>query len=404
MFIKDLIKMPLYDVEEGAPTTEQEVIEEVVGEEEDAENEEDEEVIEEIIEEEEPKDESDEDKEARLKKEKEDKTDTETTDEQKKDSVIKQALAKHPKLFKEFPELRSAYFEHKQFKEVFTSVDEAKEAVNNSQILQKVSEELQAGNPKQVVEYLKEAPKVLTQFTRNLIEELPKEVFSDAIAPSIISMLKEIKEVAVLHKNADLENSVGWISKYLFNNHELPTIKKEEAPKANEEDNKVLTQLAKDFVAEVEEVAKTELDTAIDGSLSSLKNVKPAVRKTIVIEIKDELDEQLGKDAAHNQLMKKLWADAKKSNYSRQSKASIKSAFLAAVNKRLPEVRATVLKNNGYAIKKGQKKTTTTEENVSGKFVKNSNSSSNTSSQDDKVAKLKKEGKSERQILDELIK
>lgn len=382
-------------------TVEEEITEEIIEEEvagEERPGEENEEEEGEVIGEE-----SEEDKEARLKKEATDNKDTETTDEQKKDSVIKQVLAKHPKFFKEHPELRSAYFENKQFKEVFTSVEEAKEVVEQSEILKTVSANLQKGDPKQVIEYLKEAPKTLTEFTRNLIKDLPKEVFSDALAPSIIEMLSEVREVAKMHKNTDLENSIAHISMYLFKSHELPTIKKEEA-KVEEKENPLLASIAKNFSEEVEEDVIGTLNSTIDTSLASLKNVKPAVRKTIVNEIKEELDKLFKVDTAHNKLMQKHWSDAKTSNYGKQSKASIKSAYLAAVNKRLPEVRATVLKNNGFVIKQGQKKTTT-EDNAATKFTKNTtNTSSSMSSQDTKVAEMKKAGKSEREIMDAIIK
>lgn len=389
MFIKDLLMMPLYEDGEAAPVAgEEEIVEEITEAEETPEGEE--EIIEEIPEEEEKPEEEEQSEEE------------EETEEQKKDSLFKQiASSKEGKKFlKEHPELRTAYFENKQFKEVFTSVEDAKEAATQSEILQKISAELQQGDPKEIINYLKEAPEVLTQFSRNLIKNLPPQVLTDAIAPSVINLLKEVKEAAKLHKNEDLENSVGWISKYLFNNHELPEIKDKPVEK-KEEVNPLLAQVEKNFNEEVVDDVKTELNNLVDLSLASLKAAKPSVKKSIANDIKEELDKVFDADIAHKKLMSKLWQDAKKSNFSKQAKASIKSAYLAAVKKRLPEVRITVLKNNGFKVTKGQKKAET--EGKTPEFRKVGGDGKNTSSSDDKIQAMKKSGASERAVLDAIL-
>jgi hypothetical protein len=386
-------------IDTGSGGSEEEAIEEVIGQEE--QEEEEGEVIEEI-----PTPEGEEKDEEEDKVNDKDDEESDEEKEQKKDNVIKKVLEQDKKFFKKFPELRTAYFENKQFKEHFTSVDDAKEAVENSKILQTVSASLQEGDPKQVIEYLKAEPKVLTEFGRNFIKGLDKEVFSNVMAPSIVEMLKEVQEAAKLHKNSDLENSVGWIAKYLFNEFDLSKLKLPDTKpttKPNEEDNKLLTQIAKNFSEEVVDDVKAEMDSTIKTSLASLRNTKPAVIKTIINEIKDALDEAFKSDVAHNKLMEKLWRDAKTSNYSKAAKASIKSSYLAAVKKRLPEVRATVLKANGYQVTNKKKSDTTDKDGVK-KFTRVAGNSSDTSSQDAKIVELKKQGKTEREVLDALIK
>ena len=47
----------------------------------------------------------------------------------------KEILAKYPKLFKEFPHLQTAMYRSREFSELFTTIDDAKEAVEKVRLL-----------------------------------------------------------------------------------------------------------------------------------------------------------------------------------------------------------------------------------------------------------------------------
>jgi hypothetical protein len=314
-------------------------------------------------------------------------------------SPIRDATKKYPKLFKEFPEFREAYFRDRDFRQIFPSVEDARVAADATEQYQFIQNEVASGNPQSIVDFLAKDTKTLARFGRSFLKGTMganQEAFEHITKPILIGVLSNAAREAELHGNKNLGASVKWLSQFIFQSPELPTdgFRDEPAP-TNGSDSRILQQQLGEFTNEAFEQGQYQSLQMIADSVAGL-NLNKAVKKTLIREIFKTADEKITQDVPHMKMMNSLWNKVRKGAITRQNRATIINAYVGAVKKLLPSVRASVLKDNGITVKAKKKEAIrTTDKETRGEKTLAAKSPS---------ARDKYQGKTDEQILDMFLK
>lgn len=258
---------------------------------------------------------------------------------------------KYPKIFKEFPELREVLFRESEFTKEFGTVEEAQEASTKARSFNVIEASLLGGDPTPIITQLGEnAPEALAQVVDNFLPTLLKqsqELYLRATVPIAEQFLWTLHEHGKRTGDVNLVRSAQHAANYLFGKPEIPDPNRRRGPEGPHPAEKKLEEERNQWAQQRFQEASQEISGEIDGELDSeiLKGLDPQrqmndwQRKKLVEDIKNEIDEMLGKDPAFSRQMKALWSKAGAAGYPKDQRASIKSAFLARAKALVPAVR-----------------------------------------------------------------
>lgn len=306
---------------------------------------------EEVVEDEEEVVEDEEDKEEGEEEEKEDEKELELGPRR---PTFKEVKAKYPEFFKDFPDLREAFFRESEYTKVFSTVEDAKDAAEELSSLSVVRDKVLEGDFGAILESAREADVAsYDKLVANILPDLYKldqAAFLTAITPSIENMLRTAHRDAVASQNEDLQNSALHISKWFFGTEEVAT-GKTTTVKATPVESKETKALA----AERAEFEATKFRDAYGGVISDrdvamenliLKGLDPDgeltkyVKTKLIKDVIDEVDKALQKDSSHMALMNAKWRRAKQEGYSADVKSNILSAYLGRAKSLIPSIRS----------------------------------------------------------------
>jgi hypothetical protein len=282
----------------------------------------------------------------------------------------REILAKYPTLFKEFPYLERAYYREQAFTEIYPTVDEAKEALEKSQTLDNLEQSLLKGSSSDLLKSVKEHDtnsfyKIVDNYLPNLAEvdkDAYYHVLGTVLKDTVVSMVQESRK----SQNDVLQSAAQVLHQFVFGSSEFEPAK----PLAKIEDKKdnSIDEERRQFIKERFEVTKGELSTKIDNVLKSTisANIDPKdsmsdyVRRNATRDALEELQTLVTSDKRFKIILDKLWENAFKSNFSKSSVDSIKSAYLGRAKTLLPTV---IKKARNEALKGTSRKAARDESN-----------------------------------------
>ena len=267
---------------------------------------------------------------------------------------IKAISEKYPKLFKEFPELKNAYFKVNAFEEVFPSVDDAREAAGKAEILDNFEENMvRRGSATELFKSISDvSPKAIERFVENLLPNLfdyNANLFYKATEPVTKQLLWSAKQHGVKTGNKNLVASTQHIADYLFGDAEVEQPKdrksKETDPERIEFEREKANyegQRRNDFMGELNARAGKSLEKAIKDGLDPKNVMTDFLRTTVSEKIMDEIGARLEKDERHMSRMKSLHNRAAKAGYPKAMTDQITAAYLSAAKLLIPVVRTEI--------------------------------------------------------------
>lgn len=275
----------------------------------------------------------------------------------------KEILTKYPQLFKDFPSLEKAYYREQKYSEILPTIDDAKEAVENSQALHAYEEKLLAGDTTDVLKAIKnEDEEAFHKIVDNYLPTLFKvdepsyyHVVGNIIRHTIITMVKE--------DNEELAAAANVLNKFMFGTDKFvqpSSLAKGEKP----EDNKVkeIEQREKQLTQREFERTESNLSNRVENILKSTidKNIDPKetmseyVRRNATRDAQEELNSIIAGDTRFRTILDRLWERAFADNFSPNSVDRIKSAYLSKAKTLLPSVikkaRNEALKGQGKRV------------------------------------------------------
>ena len=283
---------------------------------------------------------------------------------------------KYPNLFKDFPEIQEALGRERGYTEVFTTVEEAKEAQEKASDYNYLENLVAKGTPESTKEFLdimkENDADNYKGYVNSFLPALMKadsDTYFAITLPIMQNILQGAYKEGIGNENENLKGSALWLSKYLFGDiafakgeKALPTLKVDrkvnpEEDKFSKEKEEFYSQRAKEFETAVYSTADKRLENVITEGLDPNNEFSSFELKHLVKDIAAEIQLRLDKDDLHMSRMNALWQQAGKSAMSEESKNRIVSAFLSRAKTILPDVRKEI-----KALAKGKQiKETTTE-------------------------------------------
>lgn len=292
-----------------------------------------------------------------------------TDEEEKVDDVpdtkirpsIKTMLDKVPeaaKLFKEFPQLRDAYFREAKFTEIYPTLEDATEAKEKSDALDTYNDFIEDGNSGAILKAIADDdPDKLKKFASNFLPALHKinnDLFYDVSIPVINQVIRNLHRSG--EKNGDKEGqnqmaAAKILSKFLHGSYDIPDDTKQVDPeldserkRLDKERNEFKNQKYQDFESGLQTRTEKLLNKVILDGLDPEKSLSEFTKSKIVEEVISRIGKELNLDKAHMSTIGKLWKAAESSRFSNESADRILSAFLSRAKQLIPEIRNKVKK------------------------------------------------------------
>lgn len=308
---------------------------------------------------EEPEDEEEEDERPERKpeqregdEEEEEEAEEESTEIERDETgrpTVKSIKAKYPNVFKDFPELKRAFFISRKYEEVFADPQQAIEAVEKSKEFDDLESDIvNNGSPRLLIRTLSENnPKALKKFLSNLAGSI-REEYEDGYLDLAKPILEELCYTAFQHGNKtgnkNLSISARHIANFIWNNGgEIPDISRRPGKEPSEAERELARERSENqkerFLSAVQSIVPTIEAQLRQYIVSDLKGLTDFERKAILKDTKREVDEALKNDRAFQTQLDRLWERARAENYSDSSKERVKSAWLSRARQVAPAIK-----------------------------------------------------------------
>lgn len=300
----------------------------------------------------------DEEKEISAKGEKDEGDEPTEEDEEEEVSIeerprLKEITAKYPKLFKEFPALKDAYFRAAAYSELFPSVEDAREAAEKAETLDGFEATLVGkGSSLELLSSIKDtSPVALARFVDNLLPTLydfDSKLFYRATEPVTRQLLWSAHQHGLKTGDKNLVASTQHLSNYLFEDADVkPPRKRESAQPPSEEiqrfehEKKQFAERQRsDFVSDLHSRAGRSLVKLVGEGLDPKNVMTQFTRDAITEKVIDEVGRRLESDSRHMARMKSLYTRAQRAGYPKAMTDQITSAYLSAAKALIPGVRS----------------------------------------------------------------
>jgi len=265
----------------------------------------------------------------------------------------KEILAAYPDLFKKFPYLEKAYYREQQYAEVFPTVEDAKEAVERAQTLQRFEQELFKGSTESVLQAVKDTDqKAYGRIVDNYLPALLKvdqgayyHVVGNVIRQAANGMLQEAATIGNENSKEALQNAALVLNQFIFGNSQVNApsrfSKEAESPESDSL-KKEREQFARERLDNAVESISTRVENALKSTISI--NMDPKnhmtdyVKKTATNEALGLVKSLIDKDTRFRAHYDGLWRKAAETNYNRQAMDNIRSAYLNKAKSLLRDV------------------------------------------------------------------
>lgn len=310
------------------------------------------------------KEEEDLEEEGKDKKEKEEEEEGKETDEQKTNIQFKAVTKKYPNLFKDFPNLRHMFFHAKEYRELFPTVEEAREAADDLDGLRELENSLTSGKPEDIVGILNSIKGLSDEAVPNLainflssIKKIDQDLYYQVITPEIVNFTRTMFDAGLRNENDNLKNAALVAALHFFGDQKvasgereikLPGIKKEkssEDEKLERERSSFRQERYTTFYNDVVNLADSNLEKAILNGIDPKEEMTDGIKEMVSEKVMKEITKTLALDTSHTSKMDSLWRRASKDNFSGNWKLKIIKAYLESAKEVMPRIRAKIRAN-----------------------------------------------------------
>ena len=268
-----------------------------------------------------------------------------------------QIKEKYPQFFKDFPDLKHAFFREQQFTEVFPTIEDAKRAAEAELAFEELKGAVLEGDAAKFIEELTaESKEGLESFAKNFFPSLQKEnkdLYFETVGPIVQGFVKRVYGHGVREKDTNAQNAAKIVHKLLFGGDygdvekdtpEVLTRSTKEADKSSVDKDKeqYFSKKYTDLYGEVTTSCYTSLDQEIEKGLADLKKTRPGLHKIIAKDIRSRVLEDMDKDKTYLGRMQGLWQREKRAGFSGQLKNSLHTTFIAKAKALVPKYRSEV--------------------------------------------------------------
>lgn len=260
----------------------------------------------------------------------------------------KEILKAFPDLFKKFPYLEKAYYRDRQFTEVFSDIDTAKEAIGKAQSFDQMEGYLMDGSATEVLKAVKQSnPDAFNQIADNYLTSLLEvdqgayyNVIGNVIKQTVATMLNDGKQ----NNDEVLQEAARVLNQFVFNTPQLQQPTRLSKQKTQESDE--IEHERQQFVQERFQTTLGDLENKVGNILKSTisQNIDPKsvmsdyIRKNAARDAYDELESLIDQDSNFRRNLDRLWERAFEQKFSKPAVDAIRSAYLSKAKTLLPRV------------------------------------------------------------------
>lgn len=305
-------------------------------------------------------------------------------------------LKEFPDIFKKFPYLEKAYYREQQFTEVFSTIDDAKEALSKAETFDKLEADLFTGNTELMLKAVKENdPNAFNKIIDNYLPALAAvdqtayhHIIGNITKHTIQSMLDEAGGMEE-ESGRSLKIAAQILNQFVFGSNKFTAPTKLSTDKPKDDNKDKLDTERQQFAQQKFDDAVDTLNTRVNNSIKSTieeyidpkKSMTDFVRKHAINDAVKEISDLLNNDTRFKTLVDKLWDKAAKNNYSKSLLDDIRNAHMSRAKTVLLSVIKTARNN---ALKGMGKRVSEDNDDKKGPITRRSTTSSNNDSGKDK--------------------
>lgn len=294
--------------------------------------------------------------------------------------TMQQLRTEFPDLFKKFPSLRDIYYREQEFTQIFSTIEDAKEASGYSTAFNQLVEKVTNADTEGIFNAIKETDQgAFNKISENLLPTLYKispDLHWKATLPLMQNLVRGFYVEGQRRNDENIKNSADYLSDFIFGDVKVARGEKNVVPpkqEETEEQKQFNSEKAKFYVDRVESFTNSIRSQSEDTLRRSIaQNLDPDnvfsdfIKDTITGKVLSEIDKQLVADKSHMQYMNSLWEKAKKDGFNDDWKSRILSAYLARAKSLVPSIRAKyVSEAQGTSSRAAEKKREIAEKNGS---------------------------------------
>jgi hypothetical protein len=267
----------------------------------------------------------------------------------------KDVKEKHPTFFKDFPELKHAFFREQQFTEIFPTVEEAKKAAEAQSAYEEITDAVIDGNAVKFLDELRnENPQGLETFSTNFLPALEKtnrDLYFNVVAPHVRGFVKKVFNVGMQNKDENVQNAAKVVHKALFGGDYNDVERNDTESGGNNKDSSVEEDKKRYFAgkyqtlySEVTNSCYSKLDEEINRGLSDLEKENKGLKRLLATDIRTKVLQEMDKDEAYLSRMQSLWRREQRLGFPGQLKTSFQTTFIAKAKSLIPKIRSEARK------------------------------------------------------------
>lgn len=259
--------------------------------------------------------------------------------------IVKDAT---PEFLKKHPELRANFFQAEQFKEIYPTVDDAKQAAQKAEVFDYFDAFVAQGDLSKIIDAVGERGQspALTKVADTILPTLYQkdpQLYVRAAKPVIGLMFNSALKHAAESKDDNLKAAVSVLAKFVNWNgkgSDQPPAEDSEKTQLRQQLASTLSAAERNYESEVYTEVSADLSREIQTGLDPDKKMTSFVKEKLVETIINDINLRLSQDKVNVTQMNALWNKARLNNLDPGMKAQLKSAFLSRARQILPAIRS----------------------------------------------------------------
>lgn len=280
----------------------------------------------------------------------------------------REILKKYPKVFEDFPYLEKAYYREQQYTKHFANPSDAEAAVGQVEMLGKIENDLVAGDLTNLLKVIKAtSPKSFSKMVNNYLPKLyetDEKAYNHVMGNFTKTLIYNMATKGKKNNDEELMQAAETLNKFIFNSDEFTPPKEfgedikdddKAADAVKQKEQETLEASFKGAVEEVTDKVRNLFKATIKGNIDPKSQMTDFVKDAATEKALSRLEGILNRDHRFKALVDRLWEQAVKENFSKDSKDKIKKAFRLKASSLLPsvlkEARTTALKGSNKSKK-----------------------------------------------------
>lgn len=256
----------------------------------------------------------------------------------------REILKAFPELFKKFPYLEKAYYREQQFTKYFPNPDDARQAIDKAQTLDNFEVDIvEKGNVHNILKLIKDNnPNKFAEVCDNYMDHLAdvdngayQHVLGNITKHIIASLYQEGKD----SDNDEMKAAAVILNQYAFGSskYKAPTKLARQASPENDRKQHEESVREREIIKNAFDKSSDEVSSKvnnffrlnIEANIDPKKSMPDFVRKNATREAIEKIQDLISRDTRFKTLTDKLWENAIRANFSKESTDKIKKAFIA---------------------------------------------------------------------------